>query len=601
MLNRFYLILFLLTVSFYCQQEPGNRYLLAQAFEKNGEYDKAEKLYQELLKEQNWNTQYFTALNNLLLRQKKFTESIKLIEERMLLFPGDITLPGELGVTYHQKGDLRKAYEIWDAELNKPGAAVITARVLANYAIRVRALDKAILILENNLQKTTNEQEQRITKEQLANLYLLTMNFGKAVIAYCEIIKTQVQYYQVLINAFREVYATDQTAGIFISITEEYYDKTRLEIYLTILREFYTIIGDFNKAAEVMIKQTDSTRNFSELLSYSENLLAAGEFDAVIKISDYITEVIPDSSQAVKAQLNNLIARQGILEEQGNAKDAAKLIKDNKLFLEKKADKNSEAGVLYNLSYLYLKYNNDKSAAEKYADEVLKKYPTSVYAVKAGFIKCGILKNDYNNLEEVKNILTGLINNPYASGELKSEISYRLASVYLWLNKWGIAKNTFNEVSANYKSDLANNAVESELLIVLCNNDSLNFASYCNMDYFIETDRIKQADSIFHYIKSGGANDFLKSYSAVKYAEKLIILKDYNKALELLNPVAGEEKISPFFDKTLYLQGKIFQYGLKNTDKAAEIYNKFLSLYTDSIYLDEVRSELNLLTTSGKK
>ena len=52
----------------------------------------------------------------------------------------------------------------------------------------------------------------------------------------------------------------------------------------------------------------------------------------------------------------------------------------------------------------------------------------------------------------------------------------------------------------------------------------------------------------------------------------------------------GEKNI--YADKALYLLGNIYQYGVGDSTKAVEIYEKLLAKFPASIYLDEARNEI---------
>ena len=99
------LILFitLCTTAVYSQtnKDQADDFRLAQSFEQSGQLEKAEEIYRDLLKRNSSYYQYFESLNKVLVNQKKYSESIDLIQNRIKQTPQDINLYGLLGSTYY--------------------------------------------------------------------------------------------------------------------------------------------------------------------------------------------------------------------------------------------------------------------------------------------------------------------------------------------------------------------------------------------------------------------------------------------------------------------------------------------------------------------
>ena len=67
---------------------------------------------------------------------------------------------------------------------------------------------------------------------------------------------------------------------------------------------------------------------------------------------------------------------------------------------------------------------------------------------------------------------------------------------------------------------------------------------------------------------------------------------NYTQAIELFDAVVEEGEKNIYADKALYLLGNIYQYGVGDSTKAVEIYEKLLAKFPASIYLDKARSEI---------
>ncbi|RMD50202.1 MAG: hypothetical protein D6830_03300, partial [Ignavibacteria bacterium] len=85
------------------------------------------------------------------------------------------------------------------------------------------------------------------------------------------------------------------------------------------------------------------------------------------------------------------------------------------------------------------------------------------------------------------------------------------------------------------------------------------------------------------------------SFAQFKSAEIYIALHNLRKAEEILIKLANDEKPSLVKDKSLFLLGEIYNFGLKDIPKAIEQYQKLLEKFPNSLFLDKAREYLNSL------
>ena len=83
-------------------------------------------------------------LNKNLISQKKYNESIELLNQKINQTPNDYNLFGLLGSTYFIMDQSEKAFESWEKGITINPSSYIGYRVIANYAIDNRAYEKAI-------------------------------------------------------------------------------------------------------------------------------------------------------------------------------------------------------------------------------------------------------------------------------------------------------------------------------------------------------------------------------------------------------------------------------------------------------------------------
>ena len=181
---------FLITTRLQAQdnEETGRLFHLAQTYEQNGQLDKAETIYRELVNRQSMNYGYFDALNKVIIKQKKYSESIELLQSRIKITPQDINLYGMLGSTYYMMDDLQDAYDSWERGVATNPSSPMVYRVMANYAIENRAFEKAIDFLERGQRLT---DDPLIFSLDLGNIYSVNMRFADAANEYCRLLEVR--------------------------------------------------------------------------------------------------------------------------------------------------------------------------------------------------------------------------------------------------------------------------------------------------------------------------------------------------------------------------------------------------------------------------
>ena len=280
MLKRLLLIVSLLSLPIYSQQDTHNRYLLGVNFEQSGEYEKARQIFEELYNRNPQNYQFFDALNRVYLQLKDYDNSITIIENRIKINENDINLYGMLGKTYYIKGDENKAFSVWDQAVKKVPANQNSYRVMANYAIELRAFDKAIEYL--NKGKSISDVP-RLFSYDLASIYSLTMRFKDAAREYCEIISSNPKQYQLVESRILSYIKKPDALAQTMSVVKEFKGGNNVVIdYL--LARLYMEDNKFDKAFDLYLNIDDKQNNQgSDLFSFANFAYSEKQFDLAAK------------------------------------------------------------------------------------------------------------------------------------------------------------------------------------------------------------------------------------------------------------------------------------------------------------------------------
>jgi outer membrane protein assembly factor BamD (BamD/ComL family) len=104
--------------------------------------------------------------------------------------------------------------------------------------------------------------------------------------------------------------------------------------------------------------------------------------------------------------------------------------------------------------------------------------------------------------------------------------------------------------------------------------------------------KFDEAAEIYNQLSENPKAFMLQKLAGLREAEMYLAMDNYSEALRLFEQVTDENEKNIYADKALYLSGKIYQFGYKDSYKAIEIYEKLLAKFPNSLYLDAVREEI---------
>jgi tetratricopeptide (TPR) repeat protein len=604
MLKRLLLIVSLLSLPVYSQQDANNRFMLGTSFEQSGEYEKARQIFEELYNGNPANYQYFDALNRVYLQLKDYDNSINIIEDRIKKNEKDINLYGMLGKTYYIKGDENKAFNTWDQALQKTSANQNSYRVMANYAIEMRAFDKAIEYL--NKGKSVSDTP-RLFSYDLASIYSLTMRFKDAAREYCEIISSNPKQYQLVESRILSYIKKPDALSQTIDVVKNFEGNDKIVIdYL--LARLYMEDDKFDKAFDLYLNIDDKQNNEgSDLFSFANFAYSEKHFNLAAKSYNELIKRHPNSSFVSSAKLGYAKTLEEALNiETSDSADSwkpfFKIERVDNDKVEKVINAYNELVNLYprsevaseallRIGRILLYKQNDVSSAEKYFDRIIKEYPRSKF-ISDTYLELANINVLNNDFDSAKNNLSKVIDNRGNGLDKINLARYNLAKVDFYRGDLPSAKRLLAEILSNLKDNIANDAIELSLLLNTTLNDSSNLVLYAKGELLITQGNYKEASSVFEQIASSKRSFMLANRASLKEAETELALNNYDKSISILQEISGQSEQNLYADQALYLLGNIYQYGMKDDTKALEMYEALLAKFPNSLYLDVAREEI---------
>ena len=599
------LTIILITFSLYAQQSPldQNQFMLAESYEQRGDFAKAVEIIETLNKKDPTNIQYFNKLNSLYLQLKKYDESAAIINSRIKITPQDISLYGLLGSTYYTAGDRTKAYQVWDDAAEKFKTNPMTLRIISNYAIEKRDFEKAIEYLNRGKEIS---KDPFLYSYDLGELYQITMRYREAAGEYCDLIKANPsQYPQIeskILSYSNKPNALDETIEVVEKHKSDDISFSYLLARLYIEKKIYDETFDLYKE----IDKKQNTKG-ADLFSFGDFVYRDGEYKTASEVFKFLIDNYGDQQNIPLAKLGYAKTQEALFIQKYNAanpewkpfyipakveeKEIEPVINAYQEIV--KVYQHSEVAIEANLrmGILYAYFINDLEEAQKYFAVIAYDYPMSKFA-SLSFVELGNIKMRQAKIDDAEKLFQSVLKLPRANVEDKSYANYQLARVLSFKNDFESARKNLMSVMGNLKDNVANDAIELSILLNTAKNDSSNLSLYCSAEFLSEQKRFGEAKDLYLQLSQNQQAFVFHSIAKLRAAEMLIATDAFSAAIADLSLIVEEAEKNIYADKALYLQGQIYQYGLKDSVKAVESYESLLAKFPKSLYLDEARQNI---------
>ncbi|MGK9476837.1 tetratricopeptide repeat protein [Melioribacter sp. OK-6-Me] len=608
-LHRVLFISLIILTSVIQGQNADTKFRLAENYEQAGNYEKAESLLNELIELQPWNYSYFNSLYNIYIKQKKYDEAIRIITKRIKYSPNDPSLYGLMGSVYFMKEMSDSAYFYWDKGIETNPTSISTYRIIANYAIESRALDRALEYLKKGRYLSSDKSTFTL---DLANIYSLTLRYREATLEYCYLLSINPDQIGLVKTKFNSYSGNKKALDEIISTLESYYKENTQPIYLDLISFCNMLNGNYDLALKYTIEYEKKVNsNGASIYSMSQSALRSKAYDAALRGYKYIIDNYPASNlvplakisyvETLRARLNDsLESDDWQYAEKFDTTEYKRLSEEYKKIAEAYPNSNIYIQALYSRAEIEFENLNNYQLADSIFAIINLRAPGTEYSAKS-FIKRGLIAINSDNLEQTKTFFDNILLNYKLTADLKAEAFFRKAKIDFWQNNFESALSNLKSASGDLSSAFANDAIELSALISALKRDSLNLAIYAKSDLFAFQKKYEEAATLLKSLIDRDNLFILKDFALYKLAEINIYTKSYHKALENLKELFDKSESGILKDKALLLMAQIYQYGLKDETRAAELYKNFLEKYPDSLYLETAIQNLNHIQTKKGK
>lgn len=612
---KYIAIIFLLSFAFVSAQDNNlsNMYRLAKTFEESGEFEQAQKIYEDIYQAQPWNITFIEALNNIYLLLKEYDKSIELMTKKIESEPANINLYALLGNTYYTKGDTTKAYETWNNGIDASDKSFVSYRVIINNALQNRAFDKAIEYLERAKKIGKNSD---VFALDLARVYSMTMNFTKAAEEYCELIIDQPSMVQVVIRTMMQYLTRPEAVEKTIATVEKISDREDEPELHRVLVQLYQLNNDYKKALAAVEKlERSANGDGKEYFKFAQQALTNDKVETASTAFQKLIEEYPNSPLAPASRIGYARSYERSVDNKRDSlihhwkpyskpevlfeEEYKSAIESYKEILSLYPNNDIQSEALFRIAEIYLNKLNQPEAAVEFYNQILDLKAVSNFQFESKlrlaeiFIKSGEIKKAEDEIQKA-------VTNFNLPDNFKSKANLLLGKVYFWEGNFKEASEKLAEVSKNLFDDNANDALQLITLINTLKNDSTTLTDYANAELLAYRQKYVEASEKFKELKES-QNPIISEFAGFKYAQILVAQNNYAEALAVLAETAEKSSLKMFSPDIEFLKGEIKYYALKDYEGALESYRNILESYANSLYFDKSREKIEYINEMKKK
>ena len=579
-------LLFLLSIWAQAQNEQ-----LANNYFDRGEFEKALVSYEELLKSQQGNTNYFQRVVECYQQLQQYEKAEKAIQARLDKYRQN-TLLVELGYNYQLQKNQEKANKYFDQAIDKIKKNAPEAYGIAYTFERKALFDYALLAY-----KTALETDPK-----------LSFNFQMAMI-----------------------YGQKGEPDLMIEtyLLEAYQNPQNLPIIQNQLSRFMTEDADANfndslKKALLLRAQKTQDVFWNDFLSWF--FVQQKEYGKAFIQQKAIYKRNPDSF----SNIVNLAQMAISDNDQDSASEILTFVLENTNDLEL---------LMQAHSYL-LDMKIDRATAKDYPeitatfDRLIKEFGVSPYTLELLELEADFIAFHLNNPEKAKMILKNAMEMPVNRYQM-SDLKMQMADILLFEEKFNQALIYYSQVSEDmsgdvigqeaqlktaktsyYKGDfewashqlkvlksastqlIANDALDLFLLIsdnTVEDSTQVALKKFARADFLLYQNKKTEALAQFQLILKEHKGETIEPVTLLRIGKTYEKMGDFTKALDQYAYILNNHKDCIYRDEALYYSAEIYNINLNDAEKAKPLYEEIIFKHEDSIYFVDSRNKYRKL------
>ncbi len=559
---------------------------LARNYLDQGEYEKALKTYQQLVKENPGNSTYFYGMISAHQQLEDFTTAEGLLLERKERSPNNPMLLIELGYNASLQRQEEKASQFYRGALaelqGRPNYTYSVARTFEKYSL----LDLAAEAYQTGMKLDPTSKFDL----PLARIFGEQGKLEEMFTSYLDLIEKEPEISYNLIREFDRYILEDPENPANAALRKLLLQRLQKNpgiIYNELLAWLFVQQKEYRKAfAQEKAIYLRNDKDLQRIIQLTVNAKSNGDLEAAKEIVAFIIEETPSSNivlQAYQLLLEMKIATSAKREFQGIKKEFEDLLTrfgtgpetirlqlDYATFRAFRMGETAEAiSMLQDLSTKNLS-NFDMAATKMELADIL------------------VLEEKFNQAL----IFYSQIQNLVKNDEMSQEARFKVARTSYFKGDFEWAQNQLDVLKASSSQLIANDAMELSLLIKdnsLEDSTQTALKKYARADLLAFQNRSPEAIAILEDILVNHKGEKIEDEALLKQALLFEAEESWNKAEANYLKILQHFYKDILADNATFFLAELYNKKLNNPEKAREFYEQVIFNFPDSIYFVEAR------------
>src|SRR6185437_16108553 len=572
-----------------------NELQLAKQFSTNGEQQKALDIYQKLYKQDN--ETYYPVYVGSLLGLKKFDDAASITKKMIRKYPADRQYIIQLGTIYTQQGEIEKADALYDDLIKNLPPDQSAIALLAAEFYQSGNVDYSIKIF---LQGRKLLHSDALFSYELINLYRYKRDKAALTEEYLNFLPSNPTFINQAENTLSTMYEGAADYDILKqALLKKIQKDPQQTLYTELLTWQYLQQKEFgqalNQALALSRRQDDDGSAIYELCG---TFVANQAYDTAIRGYEYLVNKGKDQQLYIPAKIELINTRNLRITSGKYANTDLLNLESDYIGLLKEFGKNSNTAFamqkLANLQAFKLHKLHD---AQTLLEETIK-----IPGVKPFLLaNCKLDLGDILLLNDQPwdaTLLYSQVEDDYPSTSVGQDARYRNAKLAYYTGDFNWAKRQLDVLKAATSQLIANDALNLSLLIsdnISADTSGAALKMYARADLLIFAEEPEKALKTLDSIDRKYPGNSLTDDILMAKARLLIQQKEYAAAVPLLKEIANEHSFDLWADDAVFMLGDIYENHLSDKEQAKVYYQKIISDYAGSLWINEARKRFRIL------
>lgn len=572
------------------QANNANEYLAQNYFDR-GEFDKAIVMYEELVKKQPSNYQFFQKQVACYQQLKQFDKAEETIQIKLnkTKYPN---LYVELGYNFQLQKQQEKADKQYKNAIDKinenPNNVYLIARDFEQKVLLAQAIEAYTLAQKIN-PETNFDYQIALLQGQLGNINFMIDSLLDYANKYPNnLLLVQNQLNRFLAEDHSKIFADTLRKALLLRT-----QKTQDIFWNEFMSWFFISQKEYNKAfiqEKAIYKR--NPENFARLFNLARLASQEKEIETEKEILTFILEYATDAT--VILDMNYSLLR---IDIEKAKKENYPIITErfHKLFTDFGYGSNTiKLQVLK--AHFDAFYLNQFEAAKAMLNKALQ-LPLNQYAkaeVKLELADILLLDEKFNQAI----IYYAQVESDLENNEVAHEANLKMAKASYYKGDFEWAKKQFEVLKSSTSQLIANDALELFLLIsdnTVEDSTQVALKKFSKADFLTFQSKDNEALNAFKTIIEQHKGDSIEDDALLKMGELYEKQAQYNEALTMYQEIIDKHAEEIYIDEAYFYTAEIYRKHLPNPEKAKAFYEKILFNHQDSIYFVEAQQQYRKL------